>query len=1078
MKEDPFNNSIAPELQARIVSLILGEASEREREELQELIDKQPELRAFQVKLESMHGLLCEVAKDEFPASDESWRLSTERRNAVLAVIAPETVQQSLPSPGYTTTKKKLIHEFSFGSFVKIAAVFSMVAFLGVLANSKIGVPLIELASSKKEAATEGMGADFAELSTKTREELPAREASETFSKGDNNYFFRDLERSKQESTTVLESQRALSNIRGTLGEVTGGFTTSAGSSLPMSKAEPNSGISLDRFDVSDRLASPSASPDPAVSVPSPAQIEVREPPRRDQIASNFLSKNSHWSIEGYSGSAEERDRRKGASDTKLFYERGAGDKYVPDMSFANKPIDAITPKSKLQPPSSQFNLSRSGAGQLASGDSPSIAAPLPSLRAATSGSQLDGVSKLEGEISANAGIATGKGAKPDAQKESKNSLAERKTLERLSERQVEQTNAPKPVGGVAVLDGDKSNQSQQGRWFGSTVPTAPTASPSLDLSPSQPIASEEKKSDESALETELTEVRKSQSAIATDAKEPFMNHLDLGDRRSLREESRQVPQSSFRTKDSTNDSQPAANRSLSLGQKAIAPVQRIDADFDALPNEKPQILANDTTTSANGNGIAFFDFNTDVRFGYTLGGEMRRPAKPSSIPVGLAELSAENDRFSTFSLHVSDVSFKLAQAALAKGEWPDAGKIRIEEFVNAFDYGDPLPIRDEKIACRVEQAMHPFLQQRNLLRVSMRTSALGRASTTPLRLTLLLDNSGSMERSDRQQTIRRAFATLTEQLQEFDQVTLISFARQPRLLADRVSGAQANKLNQLIESLPSEGGTNIEAALQLAFEKAKEQFTDGAQNRMILLTDGAVNLGDADPESLSKMVTVIRDAGIAFDAAGISADGLNDEVLEALSRKGDGRYYLLDSVEDADEGFSNQIAGGLRPSAKNVKVQVEFNPSRVGQYKLLGFEKHMLNQEDFRNDSVDAAELAAAEAGVAIYQFEAKPNGEGDVGTVFVRFQDLTTGRMIENRWPIPYQADVARPEQAAPSMRIATCAALFAAKLRGEPLGGTVDLSALSEILSSLPSQNLYCQRVQQLQVMINQAQQIHGK
>ncbi len=147
----------------------------------------------------------------------------------------------------------------------------------------------------------------------------------------------------------------------------------------------------------------------------------------------------------------------------------------------------------------------------------------------------------------------------------------------------------------------------------------------------------------------------------------------------------------------------------------------------------------------------------------------------------------------------------------------------------------------------------------------------------------------------------------------------------------------------QLIDDLPSEGGTNIEAALQLAFEKAKEQRVDGAQNRIILLTDGAVNLGDADPESLSQMITTMRGAGIAFDAAGISAEGLNDEILEALTRKGDGRYYLLDSLEAADDGFARQIAGALRPSAKNVKVQIEFNPKRVGRYKLLGFEKHLL---------------------------------------------------------------------------------------------------------------------------------------
>lgn len=451
-----------------------------------------------------------------------------------------------------------------------------------------------------------------------------------------------------------------------------------------------------------------------------------------------------------------------------------------------------------------------------------------------------------------------------------------------------------------------------------------------------------------------------------------------------------------------------------------------------------------------------------------------RRVAPPAS----LAEKTAEQESFSTFSLHVSDVSFKLAQAALAQGEWPESAKIRIEEFVNAMDYGDPLPAQGEKVACRVEQSIHPFLQQRNLLRVAMRTGAAGRASTTPLRLTLLLDNSGSMERTDRQQTVRRAFALLALQLQPTDQVTLISFARRPRLLADKVSGDQAGRLVGLIDSLPREGGTNLESALQLAYEKAHEQRADNAQNRIILLTDGAVNLGDAEPESLSRRITMMRDSGIAFDAAGISAEGLNDEVLEALARKGDGRYYMLDSVESADSGFARQIAGALRPSAKNVKVQVEFNPNRVGRYKLLGFEKHRLKKEDFRNDAVDAAEMAAAEAGVAMYQFEAKPDGEGDVGSVSVRFQDLSSGQMVEHCWPIPYEASAPRPDQATPSMRIATSTAMLASKLKGGPLAESVDLKTLANLIAGLPELERSRQRVQQLQVMIHQARQIIGQ
>jgi Ca-activated chloride channel homolog len=447
---------------------------------------------------------------------------------------------------------------------------------------------------------------------------------------------------------------------------------------------------------------------------------------------------------------------------------------------------------------------------------------------------------------------------------------------------------------------------------------------------------------------------------------------------------------------------------------------------------------------------------------------ELPRIEKQSSID----ETSASKDPFSTFSLHVSDVSFKLAQAALGQGQWPEAAKIRVEEFVNALDYRDPLPNGNERVACRTEQAIHPFLMQRNLLRVSMRTAATGRAQNTPLRLTILLDNSGSMERPDRRQAVLQGFQSLSSQLNAADQVTLISFASTPRLLADKVPGNQGESLLQQIENLPSEGGTNIEAALLLAREKAMEQKLSGAQNRIVLLTDGAVNLGNANPESLAKLVTQLRDSGIAFDAAGISAQDLNDEVLEALTRQGDGRYYLLDSAESANESFASQIAGSLRPSAQNVKVQIEFNPQRVGRYKLLGFEKHRLNQEDFRNDKVDAAEMAAAEAGVAVYQFEIKPNGTGDVGNVSVRFRDLSTGQMVENRWSIPFESNTPRLEQSEPSMQLAACSALFAAKLTGGPLADSVDLVSLQRILANLPEQTANQPRVQQLRTMVDQA------
>ncbi len=531
-------------------------------------------------------------------------------------------------------------------------------------------------------------------------------------------------------------------------------------------------------------------------------------------------------------------------------------------------------------------------------------------------------------------------------------------------------------------------------------------------------------------------------------------------------------------------------HEALDLLSNGMKVTELKDVDRDDLVRNQPEV--------ANGTRYDFFKYNVtkEKALGTKLEqldqrNETMAPPRAVNAPQrlreemrkqvdseGLQETAAESEAFSTFSLHVSDVSFKLALASLMQGQWPEANNVRLEEFVNALDYHDPLPSMDEQISCRIEQATHPFLMQRNVLRIAMRTAANGRAQNTPLRLTLLLDNSGSMERIDRRDTVRKAMETLVQQLKPDDQVTLISFANTPRLLADQMTGANAGNLVPLLEGLPSEGGTNIEAALQLAMEKALEQKTAQAQNRVVLLTDGAVNLGDADPESLSKWVIRMRDAGLAFDAAGISAQDLNDSVLEALTRQGDGRYYLLDSVESANSGFANQIAGALRPSAKNVKVQVEFNPQRVGQYKLLGFEKHLLKQEDFRNDQVDAAEMAAAEAGVAMYQFEPKPEGLGDIGSVSVRFQDLETGQMVEKRWPIPYEPSAPRIDQASPSLRMATAAVLFAATLRGEPLGEFVDLKALTAMVSNLPESLNQNERVEQLRVMIARARQLRGE
>lgn len=425
---------------------------------------------------------------------------------------------------------------------------------------------------------------------------------------------------------------------------------------------------------------------------------------------------------------------------------------------------------------------------------------------------------------------------------------------------------------------------------------------------------------------------------------------------------------------------------------------------------------------------------------------EQMKPSKPQVLPL---ETLATDKADSTFSLNVSDVSFELAKVAmLEKNSTPEPVKIRVEEFVNAFDYGDP-SAAGKKVACVIEQCAHPVYQQRNLMRIGMKTGAIGRSQ--PLRLTILLDNSGSMEREDREATVIKAIEALASKLGPDDEVTLLSFARDARLVAQKLKGDQAGKLVQLVKSIPSEGGTNLSKAITRAHSLAKKGVSKDAMSRVVLITDGAANLGNADPEELSKSIVTMRQDGIAFDACGVGADGLDDEMLETLTRKGDGRYYFINNAKDADAGFAEKLAGALRPAAKNVKVQVIFNPERVGNYRLLGFEKHLLKKEDFRNDRVDAAEMAAEEAGNALYQVEALPGGRGDIGRVFVRFMDMETGKMVERNWTIPYDSQASNIMDAKPSMQLASVAGLLGEKLKfGE--SANIDISRLQDTISKL--------------------------
>ena len=440
-------------------------------------------------------------------------------------------------------------------------------------------------------------------------------------------------------------------------------------------------------------------------------------------------------------------------------------------------------------------------------------------------------------------------------------------------------------------------------------------------------------------------------------------------------------------------------------------------------------------------------------------------------------EVSAAKKGDSTFSLNVSDVSYQLASEALGNGKWPET--VRVEEFVNHFDYGEPEVALEDRVSVAMEQAAHPYLSQRNLLRVSLKTAAAGRSQEVPLGLTLLLDNSGSMVRQDRAAAVAEVFAVLQDQLKPGDRVNMIAFSRQPRLLAEGVDGGDFAQLVADATSLNSEGGTNLESALTVAKTKALEHFVEGAQNRIVLLTDGIANLGNEVPEELSEIIVGMREEGLGFDVCGVGAEGINDRLLASLAQKGDGRYFLLSEAGASGEDFANQLAGALRPAAKNVKVQVEWNPARVNFWRLYGYEEHQLAKEDFRNDQVDAAEMAAAEEGVALYHVEPKTNGIGPIGVARVRFFDVESGRMVEREWEIPYREELPTLAEADAKIHLAAAAALVGEKLAQSPLGERFEWGELSELTSSLqvtPALNSSFQ-ISTLQTLVEQARALEN-
>ncbi|MFP4069243.1 MAG: von Willebrand factor type A domain-containing protein [Opitutales bacterium] len=480
------------------------------------------------------------------------------------------------------------------------------------------------------------------------------------------------------------------------------------------------------------------------------------------------------------------------------------------------------------------------------------------------------------------------------------------------------------------------------------------------------------------------------------------------------------------------------------------------------------------------------------VNYSYDVGAEGVRIFQPSAVEqhadaraadtvqTPKAEKTTADDPFSTFSLNISDVSFRLAQAALADSRAPEPNQIRTEEFVNSFDYGDPSPRPGEAIGLNWEIARHPYAHDRQVLRFNLQTQAAGRAPTQPLNLALLVDNSGSMQRPDRQAILETSLQSLKDKLTERDRLSILLFARQPKLIAEAGDPASQQAAVDRALAYRPEGGTNLEAGLEAAYASARRHFDPAASNRVILMTDGAANLGNVRSDELADLVVEQRKQGIALDAYGIGWDGYNDALLEAITRNGDGRYAFLNSVEDAADDFSEKLAGTLRVAAADVKVQVKWNPERVKRYRQIGYDLHRLKAEDFRDNTVDAAEIGEAESGTALYvvQIDEDPEIPGGLGTLHVRYRVPSTGEYREHSWPLTMPRKIPPMDQASPALRLATAGAFFAERLAENPYGRDYDLGELYSLTAGLPEAFPSQSRVAELQRMIRTARTLYDE
>lgn len=403
--------------------------------------------------------------------------------------------------------------------------------------------------------------------------------------------------------------------------------------------------------------------------------------------------------------------------------------------------------------------------------------------------------------------------------------------------------------------------------------------------------------------------------------------------------------------------------------------------------------------------------------------------------------VDTDEDRLSTFGLDVDTGSYTVIRRFLEDGRRPPKEAVRLEEVINFFDYGDPAPAHGD-FAVRLEGTPNPFGPQgganerHRLVRVAIKAREVDAGRRKPSVLTFVVDVSGSMEQENRLGLVKRALSLLLAELREDDRVGLVVYGSEARAILEPTTDRSA--IRDAIDRLRAEGSTNAEAGLTLAYDVARRAYRSGANNRLILCSDGVANVGNTGPRSILKRIGAEVRHGIELSTVGFGMGNYNDVLMEQLADKGDGRYAYVDTIEEAKRIFVEGLSGTLQTIAKDAKVQVEFDPKVVQSWRLLGYENRDIADDKFRDDTVDAGDIGAGHSVTALYEVKlperpaaGKPHPV--IATVRLRWFSKEAERVIESVQSLPLQRLAGKWKNASPAFRLATLAGQLAEILRG---------------------------------------------